>query len=381
MTTSLESRLSALTTEQLDPLVRRLLSNDTLVIAAWQYEEMQGGGGATYFGVAGLFRLRGTVTGASGRSDTWSLVLKCFDGTKPGASQDSHSWNYWKRETLAYQSQLLKQLPSGLQAARCLDVWEHTPTDVWIWLEDVPGADNQWTLDDYGRAARQLGMFNGGSILSGQTYDEPWLSRSQVVEWHPHGVDFASRTRNYADSDIAKSMLLPGDLERTLDLWRGHKVLMEAYSRLQLCLCHQDAHRQNLMLSNSGQSLTAVDWAMLGLSAVGSEAGTMMAISLRYTHFQPQQAKALDATVFENYLDGLRSAGWQGERHTVRLAYVIDAFVISGVTWLLGNLEGMQQPEYAQAFSEGLPLSEVLEHAAIGQHYLLELGEEAFRLL
>lgn len=137
------------------------------------------------------------------------------------------------------------------------------------------------------------------------------------------------------------------------------------------------------MLNPSKTQLTAIDWSVLGRGAVGAEIGMMTGVSLRYMDFPAAQADAFDQTVFENYVDGLREGGWTGEVGKVRLGYTINAFLVCGVVWMLGNLEGIQQPENMQdmAAMVGHPIDQVLESFALTQRLLVKLGEEAYSLL
>ncbi len=54
-----------------------------------------------------------------------------------GEGEDQTHWNYWKRETLVYQSDLLETLPEGMVAPRCFG-WVELPGNIaGLWLEDV----------------------------------------------------------------------------------------------------------------------------------------------------------------------------------------------------------------------------------------------------
>ncbi len=115
----------------------------------------------------GICRVQGTARdGASDR--VFSLILKMIhlpaaDATSFfNGSDDLTHWNYWKREALAYQSGILDSASSevgdGLAAPRCRGVVERSPTEVWLWLEDIDGVlASECPLQRYRRAACHLG--------------------------------------------------------------------------------------------------------------------------------------------------------------------------------------------------------------------------------
>ena len=94
----------------------------------------------------------------------WSLILKIIIGSRGGESGSLSG--YWKREALAYQSGLLRNLPGDLSAPTCYGVTEVPARadgveEAWIWLEEITQVDKlPWTFDRLQQVARTLGHFN-----------------------------------------------------------------------------------------------------------------------------------------------------------------------------------------------------------------------------
>ena len=185
-TTAIEAQLVALSPAALMTLVRSALAGEACTVGDWRHERLH----RTYGGATGgIFRLSGTAHTAD-EARAWSIILKVISpadwlamtGGQP--TQSSHPL-FWKREVLAYQSGWLDHLPGGVRAPRCLAVEEQADGTLWLWLEeaqDCYGGD--WPLEQYARAARCLGRFNG-AYLAGETRpDYSWLARG--VE--PRGV-------------------------------------------------------------------------------------------------------------------------------------------------------------------------------------------------
>ncbi len=95
----------------------------------------------------GLYRFEGTGQDRD-QAVPWSVILKLIQSpanvgwVDMGEGEDQTHWNYWKRETLVYQSDLLETLPEGMVAPRCFG-WVELPGNIaGLWLEDV--------VDSYG---------------------------------------------------------------------------------------------------------------------------------------------------------------------------------------------------------------------------------------
>ncbi len=64
---------------------------------------------------AGLFRFTGQGQSAKGGIRPWTVVLKCINNPKQSSLQPRDTF-YWRRETLAFQSGLLDDLPPSVRA-------------------------------------------------------------------------------------------------------------------------------------------------------------------------------------------------------------------------------------------------------------------------
>lgn len=159
------------------PIVRAIVDDTQAELRDWRAVPIYGGAATN----TALYRVSGGAE-THGTTQWWSLVLKVF--RMGGRADDPLRWNYWKREPLAYQTGLLADLPGGLVAPRCYGVTEQRGGEVWLWLEDVSDlGQQQWSRDDFARAARHLGRFNG-AYLAGQTPpDYPWLSQGRLRAW------------------------------------------------------------------------------------------------------------------------------------------------------------------------------------------------------
>ncbi|MGZ4382822.1 MAG: hypothetical protein ACXVZN_09485 [Gaiellaceae bacterium] len=204
---------------------------------------------------------------------------------------------WWRREADAYESGLL---PDGkLRAVRCEQVLERADGSVALVLEDLRGLPaTDWPLERFGPAARQLGRWQGSFRT---VPDEPWLSR----DW----------LRAYVERRAEESAAEP--------LWAAREPLLDALDRVPRTLCHLDFWPRNLF--DDGGATVAVDWAFVGIGAVGEDAGNLVPDSVFDGFLPPERLGELHDLVWSEYLAGLREAGWPGEERDARLGFCVGA--------------------------------------------------------
>lgn len=383
--------LQALRSAELAPIVGQAIDNRHIELLDWQVQPVSGTAGSHASGGLGLFRLIGSAT-ADGNVHPWSVVVKVVGGSNPigdptGTNQIPAAWNYWKREVLAYRSGMLPGPPHHLVAPRCYGITEH-PDDEWrIWLEDIQETTTTWTLERHGIAARHLGQFNG-VYLAGQLFppEQPWMYRGRARDWSAYAAPLLEQFRHYARSDSGRRWLTDRSIERVERQLANRGSLLALLDRLPVCLCHHDAFRSNMLARDgfNGEAQTvAVDWSMMGYGGIGEEIGITTAVGLARLDVPAEQAWEMDRFTFESYLDGLHDAGWQGDARLARFGYTTTALLGTGVGWMmiigalvLSTDEGFRSMES----TIGYKLDDILEQWAMVHRFLLDLGDEAFRL-
>jgi hypothetical protein len=366
---------------ELAPLVAQALNKADLEILAWRVSPL-GAQGSKVAGIGeGVWRISGSAQDDRG-VHPWSLILKGLHASDAFNARDPTSWNYWKREPLAFQSGLLANLPGALVAPRCYAIQERADDRVWLWMEDVQESTSTWTMAHYNLAARHLGQFNG-AYLSGYPLPkaETWLTWGRVRPWIPILPSWLALADQYAQTPVIQG-IFPGEtLARMQRLWTDPESLLQAFERLPVCFCHHDAFRRNLLARRTvaGEDETvAIDWALTGFGRVGEEAGTTTAMSTQYVDVPVSPVRELDQAVFSGYIEGLRASGWRGDARLARLGYTVNALLMTtaGAFVTAGML---QPPEQMDATLRRL-WDERLEHTAQMLPFFLDLGDEAYAL-
>jgi Phosphotransferase enzyme family len=369
-----------------DP-VRQALGSTNAEIRQWEHQPIRYI--VTETANLGLHRFMGTARDRGVDRD-WSIVLKAVEA--PESQADSTSWNYHRREILAYEEGLLAELSGDVCAPRCLGINKYPGGICWLWLEDVQNpASQSWSLAEYGQVARHLGRFNGAYLTGQPLPNRPWLSRHWIRGWLSF-YDETSREvldriqeEGFLEQPRLRSAFGQGFKEDVSHLWTSYEALFAALDQLPQTFCHLDAYRPNLFLRrdrHGSDQTVAVDWVFTGIAAVGEEIANLLAASLIWFEYDAVEARKLDEAVFSGYLDGLREAGWQGDSRIVRLGYTAACALrwgIVGLWWMRSLGNAGKEAELESHWNH--PLPELISQWTQTINYLLGLAQEAYRLI
>jgi hypothetical protein len=218
---------------------------------------------------------------------------------------------------------------------RCFGVAEQPGGEVWLWLEDVADlGQHQWSLDDFERAARHLGRFNGAYLAGRPLPVEPWLSQGRLRAWVAFCAEAIAALPSNLRHPLVRDHFSDAAVSRLLQLWAERDSFLDALDRLPRVFGHLDAFPRNLVLRQSGSSdqLVAIDWASVGFGAVGEELAPLVAASLIFFEADISIAHELDAIAFTGYIQGLRDAGAQADEAMVEFGYS----AVAGLRYGLG---------------------------------------------
>jgi hypothetical protein len=305
----------------------------------------------------------------------WSVVLKLL--MEKNDSPPDNRW-YWKREYHAAESGLLAGLPGPVRAPKIFGLRE-TGEAAWIWMEHLREASSEpWSLDDYAFAARQLGRWNGRYLAGLPLPRYGWLARDVWAGWSGP-EDPAAAWQN----PEARQWLSEDDIARHIRLCQAQDAITETLHRLPQTFAHQDCMRRNLFvcLDSRGQrELVAADWALCGISALGSELCPLIYGSAFLGDFPFQEIAQLEAACFPAYLRGLREAGWDGPDAPVRLGCLAFLSLLWTVR-LPGWLVWFNAPEQRDTIQPGTDQTggEIAREIGTTLPVLLDRSDEVLR--
>jgi hypothetical protein len=384
--------VAAIAAEHLELPVRRALGRPNARVIDWRREDVTGGAGF----IATIHRFTGTADD-NGQSVSWSLILKAI-GEDEDEDLPPTDYRYWKREPLAYESGLLDELPGGCRAPRCFGSVV-ADDGAWLWLEDVrDDLGPQWPFEHYGVVARHLGQLNGTHLRDRELLLLPWLTTGGLATWVEQAAPAMADFSTTIDHPLFARIYTAEVAERVLRLWGARQPMIETIARFPQTFCHLDAFRRNIIgrRTERGEAESVLlDWAFAGAGALGEELAPLVAATVTFDATMEWQCLPdLDQLAFNGYLDGLRDAGWRGNRDEVRFVYAAAAELrhCVGVTrFVLQDVDargravggaGWRDPAN-QANAEamfGRPFDEMVEHLAGMFGWLTALGDEALRL-
>jgi hypothetical protein len=303
--------------DALTPVVRTALGSAQAKIVEWSTQPILGGldRASTVHRVSGTARVRA-------QREAWSVVLKIVRPS-PGQTEPTSPY-FWLREARAYASGLLDPLASRLVAPRCLAV-DEGEAEVRLWLEDVDGVSGAgWTLNQTLAAIRRFGAFHGSYLASRPLPTDVWLVRSLRRRQAEEAAPGIARLAAMTGHPLVQAGW-PGDVyEQVLRFWADDLPrFLDALDGLPHTLQHGDANGLNLFARQTaaGDETVAVDWAWLGIAAVGED------LAVLWNWFGATMGAAVIEKLLTSYVAGLRDAGWNGDERLVRTGWALTVAV------------------------------------------------------
>jgi hypothetical protein len=310
------------------------------------------------------------------RVNGMSAVLKLLAGSQQRsehwpANADVHDWSYWRREACAYETGLLMTLDGGLRAPRCIHSAARDDGSVALWLEDISGrTGSAWQVDEYEPAIQRLGRAQGVYLDRGVP-QYGWLSGA----WLRSYIDQRSAIIEALDDPVV-FRLLSGEIgernaSRARALRADNAALLDALDALPRTLCHRDLHPANLF--DCGDTTVAIDWAFVGIGAIGEDAGNVVPDAVFDFHVDPAQIDRLYEIVATAYEAGLRDAGWHGTTAQVRLA--LAATIAAKYVWIAPSI-ALARRERRELLNRR-PIDETLRAWVPTLDFVLDRADEA----
>jgi hypothetical protein len=310
------------------------------------------------------------------------MVLKGWSA--PASDPPAWAFTWPLRELELYRSGLLADLPGAIRAPACYGVVERPDGSAWLWLEEIVGArEGAWSLGQYAEVARHLGMVNAACLLACERFDGPWVSRDRLRQWVEAAAPFVARLAEVADHPVVRRTHSPAVIATVTRLWQRRHALLDLLDREPRAFSHLDAFRRNVFLRPSANGaddddIVLIDWGFAGAAAIGEEIAPLVGASLFFVEVPIDDAIRLQDAVLAGYVEGLETAGWDGDPARVRQAYAIASTLRYGVGVLRVTLPILLDEARWPAVEEAMrqPMDVVIETTAGVNAWLMDLSVE-----
>jgi hypothetical protein len=187
-----------------------------------------------------------------------------------------------------------------------------------------------------------------------------------LIENAANGLELLRESLHHA---LVRRAFPPDKVDALLRRWEQREEFLDALDGLPQTLCHFDAFRRNLFARTDAQGraeTVAVDWAMVGLGAIGEELRSLVGSTLAWREVDLRQWKDLDRIAFEGYLEGLQDTGWRGDPRHVRFGKTAK-YAMRGLENLAYDLpvllDESQYAEFKQRWN--MPIEEYADLLAV----------------
>jgi hypothetical protein len=279
-------------------------------------------------GTLGFFKVNSTAKTSRGTTK-WSAVIKALElNSQRDASGSGGKWNDAGREVEVYRSGFFDNLSHGLNSsmklAPCYRIDDRPDGTVWLWLADL---SEHWPESSYLTAASHIGRFNATYPESEAPY-EPWLVRDGASDRRKaplNPTSWAYPIEQALTEKLVQRAVKSIGTERASQLRNNAFDLFEATKTFPRSIAHNDCHTRNLFsihgTSNTSQTI-AIDWASIGLSPTGVDAGSLIGSGFTWGHDEAASINEFESNTFDAYYESLVQSEWKQPRWQVRLTYL-----------------------------------------------------------
>lgn len=366
--------------QQIDParlveVVSLLLEKKTIRMVDWAAKPIHGGMDKNN----ALIRCQGHVE-EGGQNLSWSLVIKICN--RVSDNEDPKGYQFWKREALVYQTNLIGRLPGNLHAPRCLAVDEKRDDSIWVWMEDIyDDFGGNWPLETYGQAAYRLGLFNGAFLAGTPIPGEQWLAKNFLRNYVERAAPSIAFIRNNPQHKLVKS-LYGKKLPLILALWQVRSDLLDKLEKMPQVFCHQDAFKRNLFFQQG--KLLAIDWGFCGNAPAGAELVPLVAVALAFNEIPADKTREFEQLCHDCYQKGLIEAGARTTKKTVRSSFVLTILLRYIFGGNIGDILPALLDENRHTWLEenlGKSLEETSNTSQDESNYYLSIFLQSFKLM
>jgi thiamine kinase-like enzyme len=278
-----------LTNEILKPVLEKSLKASNFEVTKFAIAALKpGAGNPTSLGV---YRVTAEISMGGNFREISVVVKHLADGAPIMDASAETSWNYWRREIAFFESPLAQMIPENIGYPEYLGHSKLSDGTELFWNSDLGDLEkNVWKWSDCLYAAELVAELNSIDISLANSL--PWLNRSQLEGWLEMGEEFFAPLYPKVLGLVQKSVELSESFNKYGVYLNQHSFIIEKLHSLRQCFVHGDFNLNNLVVvKEEKEKLTALDWQLCGIAAVGTEVAAIFNTARELNVIQPEREK------------------------------------------------------------------------------------------
>jgi hypothetical protein len=290
----------------------------------------------------------------------WSSVVKFIN-----PNVDEPGYGILDIERKIYEQGLFSDPNIPFRAARFYKSNEDENGILSLWLEDLTSAPQPpWDLDQFSKSANHIGQFNGHNAQNNVHLPFETPRDQSATFWNVGRNPARSEELLEArDAPLVRQGYGDTPIEATVEFAELFTRVLQAGIEVPHTLSFGDCHSRNMF--PVGEETVGIDWAAAAMEPNGSDAGRLIGSPLSYGVEEANMAGQNERAIFDSYVNGLKTAGWNGDVDEIRLGFFCQ---FGGYLTALGyvpiNLETYRPRQEWIEKRFGVPFDELVPHIA-----------------
>lgn len=240
----------------------------------------------------------------------------------------------WRAEPDIYRSDLRERLPAGLTVPRAFAVCDLDDQSAAIWLELVAARTVNWDVERHARAAYLLGRLAASAsvaplaaaaepLRTPRRYTDMWLRINVLPALRDDELWQLPMVADTFDDELRAQMLAAAD---------ALPSLLDELDELPVTTAHGDACTRNLLVTDTDDEFTLIDFGFWGEAPIGFDLGQLLLGEVQLGERPADTLARLQDACLPAYVQGLRAEGNRTAGTRVHRSHAILMTIFHGLS-------------------------------------------------